>query len=90
MHEASLVNDLIRKIEHVARADPAGRGGRVAGVQVRLGALCHMSAEHFREHFQHAARGTLAEGAVLDVEVSKDLDDPHAQDLLLRSVELDV
>ncbi len=83
MHEASLVSGLIRKIEAVA--GPA----RVVGVTVSLGALAHISADHFREHFQRAARGTAAEGARLEVEVRADPGEPGAQDVLLRSVEVE-
>ena len=38
-------------------------GRRVTRIRVRLGALSHFTPEHFREHFEDAARGTLAEGA---------------------------
>ena len=59
-------------------------------VSVWVGALSHMSAEHFREHFSHAAAGTIAEAADLSVQVSTELDDPNAQSLLLQSVEIDM
>jgi hydrogenase nickel incorporation protein HypA/HybF len=85
MHEFSLMADLLRKIEAVAREQKADR---VLAVQVRLGALSHISAGHFREHFIEGTRGTLAEGARLEVAVSNDLDDPHAQDILLEGLEV--
>lgn len=85
MHEASLMNDLMRKIETVAREQNAAQ---VLGVSVRLGALSHMSANHFREHFAVASKGTLAEGASLNIEVLTDRKDPHAQEILLESVEI--
>ena len=56
---------------------------------MRLGALSHISADHFREHFDHAAGGTPAEGARLEVEVFGDVDDPRAQDIILDSVEVE-
>jgi hydrogenase nickel incorporation protein HypA/HybF len=83
MHEVSLIADLMRKIEALAHEH---RAIRVAGVKVKLGALAHISSDHFREHFVRAARGTIAEGARLDIEVSTDQDDPHAQEILLDSV----
>jgi hydrogenase nickel incorporation protein HypA/HybF len=86
MHEQSLINDLIRKIEAIARQQQAER---VIGVRVRLGALAHLSPEHFRAHYVAAARGTLAEGAALEIQVMSDITDPHAQDLLLDSVEVE-
>jgi hydrogenase nickel incorporation protein HypA/HybF len=86
MHEFHLINDLMKKIAHVAHEQHATR---VAGVKVRLGALAHISADHFREHFVEAAAGTLAEGAKLEIEEARDENDPHAQDIMLESVEVE-
>lgn len=86
MHEAHLMADLMRKIESVA-ADQGG--GRVAEVSVKLGALSHMTADHFREHFEDSARGTCAEGAALDIEVAADIDAPDAQGIVLKSLALE-
>ena len=86
MHEFSLINDLMRKIETIARDQGAGR---VVALKVKLGALSHISAEHFCEHFEAAARGTIAEGGRLEIETLTDESDPHAQDILLDSVELE-
>lgn len=85
MHEASLMNDLMRKIEAVAREQNASK---VLAVGVKLGALSHMSASHFREHFEVASQGTFAEGAELKIETLADTSDPHAQEILLESVEI--
>ncbi len=85
MHEFTLMADLLKKIEAIAEENNADR---VLGVKVRLGALSHISASHFREHFEHAIRDTVAEGAELEVETSDDESDPRAQDILLKSVEL--
>ena len=86
MHEASLMTALMKKIETLAAAEGATR---VVGVSVRLGALSHMSAEHFLEHFAQASAGTLAEDARLDISVSEDTRDPCAQDIVLESVEVE-
>jgi len=86
MHETALVRDIVWRIEDLARTRQARR---VSGAKIWLGALSHLSAEHFREHFALEARDTLAVGAVLDIEVSDDLDDPHAQQVRLESVDLD-
>jgi len=85
MHEASLMRGLMRKIEEVAAAEGASA---VVGVEVWVGALSHMSAAHFAEHFAQASAGTLAEGAELNVSVSDDTAHPNAQDILLVSVEV--
>ena len=79
--------DLMRKIDEAARAQQARR---ITGVSVWLGALSHMSADHFREHFAQAAAGTLADGARLDVTVSNDIGDRHAADVRLQSVQVEV
>lgn len=67
----------------------AEHGGKITGVRVRLGALAHISADHFREHFVQGTRGTCAESATLEIEVGEDINEPHAQEILLESVEVD-
>ncbi len=86
MHEASLMTHLMRQIREVAVAEQASR---VVRIKVWCGALSHMSPAHFAEHFSLAAAGTPAEGAELDVTVSDDPSDPHAQDIVLESVEVE-
>lgn len=87
MHETGLVRDLVHRIDARARAEGATR---VSGATIWLGALSHLSAEHFREHFEIESRGTMAEGASLAIEVSDDLHHPYAQDLMLQSLDLEV
>lgn len=86
MHEHSLMADLIRKIESIAKEQNAGK---VVGVKVKLGALAHISPEHLKEHFVEASKGTCAEGAPLEVEALKDIHDPNAQEIILDSVEVE-
>ncbi len=86
MHEHSLIADLMRKIETLARDHGAGK---VSRIRVVLGALSHISPGHFRDHFEEAARGTRAEGAALDIQQNADVHDPHAQDILLESVDVE-
>ena len=84
-HELSLLADLMRKIESVSRE----HGERpVVGVTLRVGALAHIAPDHLREHFQHASRGTVASDARLVINETHDLHDPHAQDIMLESVEV--
>ena len=85
MHEFSLMTNLLKKIDELALKEHADR---VVGVKVKLGALAHISADHFRDHFVDGTRGTKAQGARLEVEVSHDTNDPHAQDILLDSIEV--
>lgn len=86
MHEHSLIADLMRKITAVAHERNARR---VVSVQIRLGALSHISASHFTEHFVEAAKGTVAEGARLVLTSVDDITDPHAQDILLENLEIE-
>ncbi len=87
MHEMHLIHSLMKKIDEVAKTNQASR---VSRVQVRLGALSHSSAAHFREHFDEAARGGVAERARLDVIEDPDQNSPTAQDILLESVDVDI
>ena len=87
MHEQTLIRDVMSRIDEIARAEGATR---VTRVQVRLGALSHVTPAHFCEHFEDAATGTLAEGAIVDAEVVGDAMSARAHDVLLESVELEL
>lgn len=87
MHEFSLLKDLLGKIKAIAEENTSDK---VISVKVKLGALAHISPEHFREHFDNAVVGTLAEDAKLEIETLTDMSDPHAQEVILDSVELAV
>jgi hydrogenase nickel incorporation protein HypA/HybF len=82
VHERALMRDLLNRVDAVARAEGASRVTRV-GVQV--GPLSHFTPEHFREHFADASRGTIADGASVDVS-----SDGTGTDVLLESVELEL
>lgn len=83
MHEKALMDDLLAKM--LAVSDAEG-GARITGVKVWLGALSHLSPEHFREHFDESTRGTLAEGAVVEATLDEDLTHPYATGVVLESV----
>lgn len=85
MHEFSLMADLLRKIDQLAKDAGADK---VTAVKVKLGALSHITPDHFCEHFEQAIVGTVAEGARLEVEQSEDEQAPNAQDILLESVDI--
>jgi hydrogenase nickel incorporation protein HypA/HybF len=87
MHETGIVRDLVRRLEKIAQE---GGAERVSGVVVWLGALSQFSPEHFREHFDEEARGTIVEGAVLKIEASQDIGHPSAQNVMMESVDLDI
>jgi hydrogenase nickel incorporation protein HypA/HybF len=80
------MRDLIRKI--TAEAETAG-AARVTRIRVLLGALSHFTDAHFREHFEAAARGTVAEGATVETERRTDPTEPQAQGVVLESIEVE-
>lgn len=87
MHETGIVRDLVRRLQLAAQD---GGAERISAVSVWLGALSQFSPEHFREHFDEEVHGTRAEGAALSIELSNDASDPHAQDVMIRSFDLEV
>lgn len=87
MHETALMDDLMAKILEVAGAEG---GLRVRRIRVHLGALSHFTPAHFREHFDDAALGTLAEGAEIEATAGTDLTAPHASGVVLESIEVEL
>lgn len=87
MHEKALIDDLVRTIESAAQAEG---GGRVTRIRVRIGALSHFTADHFREHFEDASRGTLAEGARVETELRTDPTEPEAQGVVLEELDVEL
>jgi hydrogenase nickel incorporation protein HypA/HybF len=81
------MEDLMRKIE----AEAAAAGAlRVTRIRVRLGALSHFTEAHFRQHFEDAARGGVAEGADIDTELRTDPTEPGAQGVVLESIDVEL
>lgn len=87
MHEKALMDDLMRTIAAQAEAEGARR---VTRIRVKLGALSHFTPAHFREHFEDAARGTLAEGADVDAELRTDPTEDNAQGVVLESIDVEL
>ena len=85
MHEAGMIRDLLRRIRQLADDEAATA---VTGVTVWLGALSHISPEHFRDHFERETLGSIAEGATLSIESSDDIHHPDAQAILLRNIDV--
>jgi len=83
MHESSLIPDLIAKITALASENGSHR---VTEINVTIGALTGMDADHLREHFVAAAAGTVAEGAEIHCRIS---DDPLSSAIILESLELE-
>jgi hydrogenase nickel incorporation protein HypA/HybF len=79
LHERHLIEDLVRAV------DAAAAGGRPVRIRVRLGALSHLTPEHFREHLAD----TPLAGVAVDFGPVLDPRDPRAQSVLLESVTLE-
>ncbi|MDJ0921904.1 MAG: hydrogenase maturation nickel metallochaperone HypA [Henriciella sp.] len=85
MHEAGMINALIRKILDIAAAE---NSTDVQRVSVWLGAFSHMSPSHFKDHYDQASAGTIAAGAELDITCSDDTAHADAHHIVLKSVEV--
>lgn len=85
MHEHSLMADLIRKVESIAHGNAAAR---VVCVRIKVGSLSGLSIEHLREHFLDSARGTLAEGATLEIATSTGVHPDYSLGIVLDSLEV--
>jgi hydrogenase nickel incorporation protein HypA/HybF len=86
MHEMTLLNDLLKKIRLVAKD---GKAKKVNSISLWLGAMSHISANHLKEHFDMATQNSELEGVDLNIETSDDAFHPQAQDILLKSVDID-
>lgn len=83
MHEAKLVDDIVRKAIYVA-----GEGGHqdVQKIYIEIGALNHTTPTSLRELLNDAALGTVLEGASFEIERSLDTNSPAALDVRLVSM----
>ena len=85
MHELGLLRGLMKRIDSIADENQAES---VTCVRVRIGALAHISGDHFREHFEQAARNTRAQDARLEVVELTDTTHPDAQEIVLDSIDV--
>jgi hydrogenase nickel incorporation protein HypA/HybF len=86
MHERSLTTGLLHTIESLGAEHHAVRA---ITVHVVIGALANISPDHFREHFEESAQGTIAEGADLGIREDDDIQSDHALHVVLESVEFE-
>jgi hydrogenase nickel incorporation protein HypA/HybF len=87
MHEHSLMQNFIKQILTAADKDKASE---VSAISVRLGALSHMSKDHFIEHFNEVARDTIAEHARLDITEDQDPFADNALGIWIENIEVRV
>ena len=85
MHEQALIEAVVGQLEQVTAAESASR---VTTVRVWCGALSHFTPQHFREHFERAAAGTVAEGALVEVVLSDDVTHPDPSGVRVESIEV--
>jgi hydrogenase nickel incorporation protein HypA/HybF len=81
VHEQSFLRGLLTQIDALARQH---RAARVSVVRIKIGPLAHIEPEHLREHFIEAAKGSVADGARLDIAVT---DEWH--DMTLESIDVE-
>jgi hydrogenase nickel incorporation protein HypA/HybF len=65
MHEMALAESMLEIVESAARKHGASR---VSAVRLEIGALSHVAVDALRFCFDAVTRGSLAEGAALEVD----------------------
>jgi len=86
MHETTILNDLLKKVREVMEME---NREKVKSITVWLGAMSYISADHFKDHFDLATKGSDLEGVPLIIEISDDVFHPQARDILLKTVDLE-
>ena len=86
MHEEAMLRDVIRKAEEVAQREG---GQRVTRVRLWLGARSHLTGQDFRDRWADAVGGTVLARAEVEVEVSRDPNDPRAERVMLQSLDVE-
>jgi len=86
VHEMTTVRALCTQALEAANASGAAK---VTAVNLKIGALSHLSAGHLREHFVAAAADSILEGARLDISIDEDASAVHAQEIELVSLEVE-
>lgn len=67
MHELHLINDLM---EDLLKAAKKGNIKKITRVYVAIGGFNEITPETLRFHFAEKAKGTIAEGAAVDLQVT--------------------
>ncbi len=85
MHEASLAADLVCRIKEIAHAQGVQR---VLSVRIQVDGWSILSRDHLQDHFALVSRGTVAEGARLEVKAADEDSFTGGMGLLLESLEV--
>jgi hydrogenase nickel incorporation protein HypA/HybF len=67
MHEMALAESMLEIVESTARRHGASR---ISAVRLEIGALSHVAIDALRFCFDAVTRGSLAEGATLEIEAT--------------------
>lgn len=86
MHEFHLIKGILNQLSSIAEEQHANK---IVGLTVKIGVLSHVSPDHFREQFILVSRGTIAEGARLDIVTIFDTDNPLCDEVILESIEIE-
>ncbi|HLA66730.1 MAG TPA: hydrogenase/urease maturation nickel metallochaperone HypA [Acidimicrobiia bacterium] len=89
MHESHTAWDLVRAAGMTALDEGSGR---IVAMKVRIGSLSHIDPDALRHQIEWHAKGTMVEGARIEVEpgppFSADHPDRHASEVVLVSVDV--
>jgi hydrogenase nickel incorporation protein HypA/HybF len=83
MHEARLVQDLVREVDSVARRNASDC---VDVVRIEIGARSHVTVETLTGQFEVFSQGSAAEGALLDISQATDQTADDAHDVRIVSI----
>ncbi|HXY12693.1 MAG TPA: hydrogenase/urease maturation nickel metallochaperone HypA [Thermoplasmata archaeon] len=86
MHEEAMLRDVVRRAQDVARSEG---GRRVTRVRLWVGARSHLGGPELTARWAHAVTGTALAGASVEVELSRDANDPNAETVMLRSLDVE-
>jgi hydrogenase nickel incorporation protein HypA/HybF len=81
-----MIRDVVRKAEEVAHRE---RAARVTRIRLWVGARSHLTGPELKDRWAHAVTGTVLAGAPVEIETSRDPNDPNAERLVLRSLDVD-
>ena len=80
MHEFKLVADVLKNVLAAAEKNQAKK---VSAIRLRVGEHCHAAPDNVEFLFKQAARGSIAEGAKLEIKIIP------GEDLVLESIQVD-
>ncbi|MEM2856296.1 MAG: hydrogenase/urease maturation nickel metallochaperone HypA [Candidatus Nitrosocaldaceae archaeon] len=80
MHELSLVNNLLNKLDAISKENNA----KIVSIKIRVGALSHITPERLKEYLLISEK---TKDVKIEIVRNEQIDE-NAQDIILESVEL--